>query len=185
MRLNQQITILLHRWRDGDEQALKELTQAVYNDLRRIAAYLLKGERDGHTLQPTALVNEAFIKWSGSAKIDWQNREHLIAIVARSMRQVLVDHARRPARAKRKGEVIPLDDVQVFSKERSGDVLALNEALNRLAAIKPRSVQVVEMRFFAGFNNQEIARALKISPNTVILDWRFAKTWLLREMKGM
>jgi RNA polymerase sigma-70 factor, ECF subfamily len=179
-----QVTMLLHRWRDGDGRALEELTSVVYNDLRRIAGYLLKGERDGHTLQPTALVNEAFIKWGGTAKINWQNRGHLIAIVARAMRQVLVEYARRHRRAKRDADVIPLEEALVYTKERSGELLALDEALDSLAVINPRMVQVVEMRFFGGFDNQEIARALKISPNTVMRDWNFAQAWLVREMKS-
>ena len=179
----QQITMLLQRWREGDEQAFEELTSTVYNDLRRIAAYLLKNERDGHTLQPTALVNEAFMKWGGADTKEWQNRGHLIAVVSRGMRQVLVEYARRYGRKKRKVEVIPLDEALAFTRERSTELLALHDALNRLAALNPRVVDVVEMRFFGGFENQEIADALKISVNTVLRDWNFAKAWLLREIK--
>lgn len=179
----QHITQLLQRWRAGDQQALEELTSMVGADLRRIAGYIFKGERPGHTLQPTALVNEACMKLSGSAKIDWQNRAHFLAVAARAMRQILVDHARRYSREKRIGAVLPLDEALLFSRERSPELLALDEALNRLSLAYPRAAEVVQARFFGGLNNEEISEVLKISANTILRDWNFARAWLRREMK--
>lgn len=176
------ITQLLQRWRAGDQQALEELTSLVGPDLRRIAGYIFKGERPGHTLQPTALVNEACMKLNGAAKIDWQNRAHFLAVAARAMRQILVDHARRYQSAKRDAEILPLDEALVFSRERSPQLLALDEALIRMASIYPRAAEVVHLRFFGGLNNEEIGEVLKISSNTVLRDWKFAKAWLRREM---
>jgi len=180
-----EITGILSRWSQGDEHALDSLTPLVYRDLRRIAARLLRDERSGHTLQPTALVNEAYLKLAGQAKVQWQNRTHFFAVAARAMRQILVDHARGHLRAKRGGgeSVLPLDEGMLFAPERSADLLALDEALHRLAAIDPRKTKVVELRFFAGLDNEEIAEVLQISPNTVMRDWNMAKAWLRREME--
>src|SRR5205807_3704351 len=128
--------------------------------------YLLRGERQGHTLQPTALVNEAYLKLAGQAKVQWQNRSHFIAVAARAMRQILVDYARRRRREKRGGEIefIPLDSNLVFDLKRPDDVLALDQALTHLAKVDPRKVQVVELRFFGGLGNEEIAELLQIAP---------------------
>lgn len=178
------ITQLLQKWRAGDQQALDELTSLVSDDLRRIAGYLFKGERAWHTLQPTALVNEACMKLNGAAKIDWQNRAHFLAVAARTMRQVLVEHARRYSCEKRKGQVLPIDDVLVFTRERSPELLALDDALNRLALAYPRAAEVVEARFFGGLNNEEISEVLKVSANTILRDWNFARAWLRRELKN-
>lgn len=179
-----QITQLLQRWRAGDKEALAQLTSLVDTDMRRIAGYLFKGERPGHTLQPTALVNEACMKLSGAAKIDWRNRAHFLAVAARAMRQILVDHARRYGRGKRTGESLPIDRALVFSEERSPEFLALDEALDRLARAYPRAAEVVQARFFGGLNNEEIAEVLNISTNTVMRDWNFARAWLRRELRG-
>ena len=179
----QHVTQLLQRWRAGDQQALEELTSIVGVDLRRLAGYIFKGERPGHTLQPTALVNEACMKLSGTAKIDWHSRAHFLAVAARVMRQILVDHARRHYRGKRKGEMVSIDEALVFSRERSPELLALDEALSRLALAYPRAAEVVQARFFGGLNNEEISEVLKISSNTVLRDWNFARAWLRREMK--
>ena len=182
----QQITALLTRWSQGDEQALNSLTPLVYQDLRRLAAHLLRAERTGHTLQPTALVNEAYLKLSRQAKVQWQNRAHFFAVAARAMRQILVDHARHHLREKRGGNaaVLPLDEALVFAEERSSDLLLLDTALTRFTAIDPRKARVVELRFFGGLNNEEIAQLLQISANTVMRDWNMAKAWLRREMEG-
>lgn len=177
------ITQLLQRWRTGDQLALQDLTSLVYSDLRRIASRLFKGERPGHTLQPTALVNEACMKLSGAARIDWQSRAHFLAIAAKAMRQILIDHARLHKRGKRKGEVVPLDEALVVSPERSPELIALDEALNRLAVDYPRAAEVVELRTFGGLNNEEIAEVISISANTVIRDWNFARAWLRRELR--
>lgn len=181
-----EITGILFRWSQGDEHALDKLTPLVYRDLRRIAARLLRGERLGHTLQPTALVNEAYLKLAGQAKAQWQNRTHFFAVAARAMRQILVDHARGHLRAKRGAgvTVLPLEDGLLFAPERSADLLALDQALERLSAIDPRKTRVVELRFFGGLNNDEIAEVLQISPNTVMRDWNMAKAWLRREIDG-
>jgi RNA polymerase sigma factor (TIGR02999 family) len=181
---SQDITGILVRWSQGDVHALDSLTPLVYKDLRRMAGYLLRGERQGHTLQPTALVNEAYMKLAGKAKIQWQNRVHFLAVAARAMRQILVDHARRRGRAKRDVEILPLEEDLVFARERSRDLLALDEALKRLAAHDPRKAQVVELRFFGGSTNDEIAAVLHVSANTVNRDWNLAKAWLRREMKN-
>jgi len=181
-----QITEVLARWSQGDERALDSLTPLVYQDLRRLAAHLLRGERTGHTLQPTALVNEAYLKLSRQAKAQWQNRAHFFAVAARAMRQILVDYARNHNRDKRGGGValLPLDEALVFAAERSGDLLSLDEALKRLAALDSRKSRVVELRFFGGLNNEEIAEVLQISPNTVMRDWNMAKAWLRRDMES-
>jgi RNA polymerase sigma factor (TIGR02999 family) len=181
-----EITGILFRWSQGDEHALDSLTPLVYRDLRRIAARLLRAERSGHTLQPTALVNEAYLKLAGDAKVRWQNRSHFFAVAALAMRQILVDHARGHLAAKRGGgvTVVPLEEGLVFARERSADLLALDRALQRLSAIDPRKTRVVELRFFAGLNNDEIAELLQISPNTVMRDWNMAKAWLRREIQG-
>ena len=181
-----EITGILFRWSQGDEHALDSLTPLVYRDLRRLAAHLLRDERSGHTLQPTALVNEAYLKLAGQAKVQWQNRTHFFAVAARAMRQILVDHARGHLRAKRGAgvTVLPLEEGLLFEPERSADLLALDEALNRLAALDARKTRVVELRFFGGLDNEEIAKVLEISPNTVMRDWNMAKAWLRREIEA-
>lgn len=180
-----EITGLLLRWRQGDKGALDALAPLVYRDLRRMAARLLRGERPEHTLQPTALVHEAYLKLVGQHPIDWQNRSHFFAVAASAMRQILVDHARRHQRVKRGAgaAVVPLDEAWVFVPGRSIELLALDRALDRLASLDARKVRVVELRFFAGLNNNEIAEVLEISPNTVMRDWKMAKAWLRREME--
>jgi RNA polymerase sigma factor (TIGR02999 family) len=181
-----EITGILFRWSQGDEHALDSLTPLVYRDLRRIAARLLRSERAGHTLQPTALVNEAYLKLAGQAKVRWQNRTHFFAVAARAMRHILVDHARGHQAAKRGGgvTVVPLEEELILGPERSVDLLALDQALERLSSIDPRKARVVEMRFFAELNNDQIAEVLQISPNTVMRDWNMARAWLRREIKG-
>jgi RNA polymerase sigma factor (TIGR02999 family) len=181
---SEQITGLLVRWSQGDDHALDELIPLVYNDLRRMAARRLQNERSGHTLQPTALANEVFLKLDASAKVPWKNRVHFYAVAARAMRQVLVDYARRRRRDKRGGEIdfVHLDEALAFVPERSSELLALDEALHRLAVREPRKARVVELRFFGGLSNQEIAEVLEISSNTVTRDWDYGKAWLHREI---
>lgn len=180
-----EITGILFRWSQGDEDALDSLTPLVYRDLRRIAERLMRSERTGHTLQPTALVNEAYLKLAGQAKAQWQNRTHFFAVAAHAMRQILVDHARGHLRGKRGGgaSVVTLEEGMLFAPERSADLLALDEALQRLSAIDPRKTKVVELRFFAGLDNSEIAEILEVSANTVMRDWNMARAWLRREIE--
>ncbi len=181
-----QITEILVRWTDGDHQALDTLTPLVYKDLRRMASYLLRSERQGHTLQPTALVNEAYLKLAGQASFQWQNRTHFFAVASRVMRQILVDSARSHLRVKRGGGavVLSLDEELIFAPERSDDLVALDHALDLLAEFDQRKARVVEMRFFGGLGTEEIAEVLHISPNTVMRDWNMAKAWLRREMES-
>jgi|SRR6266852_4512715 len=181
-----QITELLLCWSQGDDRALDKLTPLVYQDLRRLASYFLRGERPGHTLQSTALVHEAYLKLAKQKKLQWQNRNHFYAVAARVMRQILVDYARRHRRLKRGGgaSLLPLNEGLVFAPEQSAELLALDQALECLAEIDPRKTRVVELRFFGGLDNQQTAEILNISANTVMRDWNMAKTWLRREMNA-
>jgi len=181
-----QITTILQRWSQGDDHALDSLMPLVYHELRRIASYILKGERPGNTLQPTALVSEAYLKLAGGTKMRWQDRAHFFAVAARAMRQILVDYARRHQREKRGGKAqrLQLDEALVFAVERSEELLALDEAMDRLAAVDQRKARVVELRFFAGLENKEIGEVLNVSANTVMRDWNLAKAWLRREMQS-
>lgn len=179
-----QITQLLVRWRAGDRRALDELMPLVYHELHRLAAHYLRGERRGHTLQTTALVNEAYLRLAGHEKIQWQNRAHFFGIAARLMRQILVDYARRQRYAKRGGDAqrVTLDETVIVSKDRAAEVVALDDALKSLAAIDPRQSQIVELRFFGGLSIEETAEVLAVSPGTVMRDWTLAKAWLRREI---
>jgi RNA polymerase sigma factor (TIGR02999 family) len=183
----EQITGLLVRWSEGDEEALDTLLPLVYPDLRRLASYLLKGDRPGHTLQPTALVNEAYLKLHGAAKIPWQNRTHFIAVAARAMRQVLCDYARKRNRDKHGGGMafVPLDEVFDFAPQRSAGLIALDDALIALAGDYPVQAKVVELRFFGGLTNGEISALLNISVNTAIRYWTFAQSWIGKHMEGI
>jgi RNA polymerase sigma factor (TIGR02999 family) len=180
------VTELLLAWGRGDRAALDELVPVVHQELRRLARLQMRGERDNHTLQTTALVNEAFIRLVDLRRIRWQDRAHFLALSARLMRRILVDHARsRHTRKRGDGIVnVALDDSVVLSKERGADLGALDDALESLARLDPRKGQVVELRFFGGLSVEETAEALSISPETVLRDWRLAKVWLLREVSG-
>ena len=179
-----QITQLLFRWREGDRQALDDLLPLVYNELHRLAGYYMRGERPSHTLQTSALVNEAYLRLAGAEHIQWQNRAHFFAIAAQVMRRILVDHARRRDKQKRGGAVqkVELDEAMLVSEQRAAEVVALDDALKSLAEIDPRKSQLVELRFFAGLNIEETAEVLKVSPGTVMRDWTLAKAWLRREI---
>jgi len=158
----------------------------VHQELRRLARVQMRGERDNHTLQTTALVNEAFLRLIDLRRIEWQDRAHFMALSARLMRRVLVDHARSRNYQKRGGGAAPLalDDVLVASSERGADLVALDDALEDLGRVDPRKSQVVELRFFGGLSVEETAEALSVSPETVMRDWRLAKVWLLREISS-
>ncbi len=179
-----QITQLLVDWSNGDQAALDRLMPLVYEELRRLARHYMRNERAGHTLQTTALVNEAYLRLADYKQIQWRERAHFFAIAAQIMRRILVEHARAHNRAKRDGGAIkvPLDEVAVLSQQRGRELIALDDALTNLAASHPRKCRVVEMRYFAGLNNEEIAEVLGVKPNTVIRDWTFAKAWLHREL---
>ena len=177
-------TALLLAWRDGDAAAFDRLVPLVHHELLRLARAYMAKERAGHTLQPTALVNEAYLRLINVHRIQWQNRAHFIAMAARTMRRILVDSARARGNEKRGGglEKVPLDDVELGPAISEIDVLRVDEALQALAAIYPRPHDVVELRFFGGLTIEETAEVLSISPDTVKRDWRFAKLWLVREL---
>ena len=179
------VTQMLLDWRSGDEKALKQLMPLVYDELRRLASRYMKSERRGHTLQATALVNEAYIRLV-DMKVSWQDRAHFFAVAARLMRRLLVDHARAHHRAKREGDVakVSLDDAIEVSCNPTSDVIAVDEALTRLAEFDPRKSAILELRYFGGLNNDEVAEALGVSRATVQRDLRLAKAWLNRELKN-
>src|SRR5262249_45202280 len=178
------VTELLAQWANGDEQALNQLTPIVYKELRKLAAAYLRREQHGHTLQPTALVHEAYLRMVDQKKPDFQNRSHFFGVAARLMRQILVDHARRRHAAKRSGLPAPLDLVVSFEKERGEDLLALDRGLCALEKYDPRKCKAVELRYFVGLSMEEIAQALKLSEITVRRDLRMAEAWLQREIEG-
>jgi RNA polymerase sigma-70 factor, ECF subfamily len=180
----QQITQLLVDWGNGDQAALERLMPLVYGELRRLAHQYMRGERPGHTLQTTALVNEAYIRLTGYRRVRWQERAQFFALAAQLMRRILIEHARSRDRQKRGGGTVRvmLDEAEVLSPERSRELLALDEALTELAKIDQRKARVVELRFFGGLDNKEIAEVLRISPNTVTRDWQVAEAWLRREL---
>jgi RNA polymerase sigma-70 factor (ECF subfamily) len=179
------LTELLVEWRDGDKAALDRLMPLVYDELRRIAHRYVQHERDGHTLQTSALVNEAYLRFAGQRKVDWQNRAHFFAVTAQVMRHILIDHARRRRYAKHGGEVrqVPIQDAAEMSLQRAAELIALEEALDELAKFDGRKSRVVELRYFGGLSLEETAEVLEISLMTVRRDWRAAKAWLYRRMK--
>ncbi len=179
------ITRLLDRMRDGDAAASEALIPLLYRELRAIAAKCLHSERRGHTLQPTALVHEAFLKLVDQKNADYRSRGHFMAIAAMVMRRILVSHAEKRAAAKRGGGMarIPLDDEVGASNEKDIDLVALDEALNKLALRDPRKAKVVEQRFFAGMDMSQIAENLGVSLSTAKRDWEYARTWLMREIE--
>ncbi len=181
-----EISQLLAEWSDGNQAALDQLYPLVYDELRRLAHRYLRRERKGHTLQTTALINEAYLRLVDQRHIRWENRSHFFGIAAKMMRRILVDHARRYEYAKRGGGAvkISLDEVAVVAKERARELLLLDEAMASLAKIDARRSHVVELRFFAGLSNEEIGEVLNISANTVMRDWNLARAWLYKELTG-
>jgi len=180
----QNVTQLLVDWGNGDKEALDRLVPIVYDELRRQAARYLRHERAGHTLQTTALIHEAYLRLIDQKNVQWQNRAHFFGIAAQLMRRILVDHARTRKRAKRGGSGIrvPLEDAVAIARAPDLDVVALDEALNRLAEIDEQQGKIVELRFFSGLTVEETAEVLGISPATVKRDWSMAKAWLHREI---
>ena len=179
------VTELLADWSRGDLQAREALLPLVYAELRQLAASYLRRERSDHTLQPTALVHEAYLRLVEERKVDWQGRSHFFSVAATLMRRILVDHARAHVADKRGGGVprVPLTDTIAMSQERPADLLALDEGLTRLASVDPQQGRVVELRAFAGLSVAETSQALGISPATVKRDWAMAKAWLAREIQ--
>ena len=178
------MTGLLHAWRAGDLDALQELMSLLYEELRRTARHYMQLEREGHTLQTTALVNEAYLRLCGVHQVAYRDREHFFALAAQMMRRVLVDHARSRGYLKRGAGARPvsLEDSRIASPDRSAEVVALDEALDELAMRDPRKARVVELRFFGGLSVEETAAVLEVSSQTVLRDWSLAKAWLVREM---
>lgn len=179
----QDITDLLQAWSEGKQDALQRLTPLVYGELHRLARHYMAAERTGHTLQSTALVNEAYLRLVDSSRVRWQNRAHFFAVSAQLMRRILVDFARSRHYAKRGGKapMLSLDEVAVV-REECAELAALDDALNALAAVDLRKSQVVELRFFGGLSVEETAEVLKVSAETVMRDWKLAKVWLRREL---
>jgi RNA polymerase sigma-70 factor, ECF subfamily len=178
-----EVSRLLRAWSSGDRSALDSLTSIVYQELRRLASFYLRGERPGHTLQTTALVNEAYMRLVDYKRMQWQHRAHFFAVSAQVMRRILVDHARQ-RNLKRGGGVrhVSLEQVAVVRGARAADLVALDDAMEALARFDPRKAKVVELRFFGGLSVDETGEVLKTSPATVIRDWSTARAWLYREM---
>jgi RNA polymerase sigma-70 factor (ECF subfamily) len=179
-----QVTRLLHDWKNGDPDALNRLTPLIYQELRRLAESYLRNERAARTLQPTALVHDVYLRLVGSELPDWQSRAHFFGIAAHRMRQILVEHARRRRASKRGGgtELVPFDEMVCFAPQRSSDIIALDEALNSLATFDERKCKIIELRYFAGLSMEEVGEALEISVATVGREQRLAEAWLKRYM---
>jgi RNA polymerase sigma factor (TIGR02999 family) len=180
------VTRLLDAWGQGDRAALEEVTRLVYQELRRLAHRYMAGQRADHTLQTTALVNEAYLRLANQDEPHFANRSHFLAVAAKAMRQILVDHAKATLRDKRGAGVkaVELDEAAVFSPEPTREILDLNEALEKLAVLDSRKANVVELHYFGGLKQEEIADVLKISVVTVRRDWTFSKAWLYAELRG-
>ncbi len=181
----QDVSTLLRAWSDGDQAALENLTPIVYEELRRLARYYMGRERSGHSLQATALVNEAYLKLVDCKRMRWENRAHFFAVSAQLMRRILVDHARRHNQKRGAGvQHVELEDSAIVGATRDEDLVALDEAMHALAQIDPRKAHVVELRFFGGLSVEESAEVLKVSPVTVMRDWSTARAWLYREINS-
>ena len=180
-----EVTRLLKQWSSGQEQALDRLVPHIHGELRKLAASYLRRERPDHTLQPTALVNEAFLKLIDQRAVTWQNRAHFFGIAAQAMRRILVDHARARAAGKRGdgAQRVPLEDAAAIGGMIDVDLIALDEALTRLASIDTQQSRVVELRFFGGLTLEETAEVMDISPATVGREWKMAKAWLFAELR--
>jgi RNA polymerase sigma factor (TIGR02999 family) len=181
-----EVTQLLQAWSAGEQGALDKLVPVVYQELRRLAKRYMASEAPGHTLQTTALVNEAYLRLVDVKRVNWQNRAHFFGVSAQLIRRILVDHARSRRSLKRGGDgpAVSLDEALLVSRERGADLVALDDALKTLAETDPRRGRVVELRFFGGLSVEETAEVVRISPETVMHDWKFAKAWLLRELGG-
>ena len=185
MGRSEEVTVLLNRLGDGDQNAAAQLVPLVYEELRRMASNCLRHERPGHTLQATALVHEAYIKLAGQPDAKWQNRAQFFAVASQLMRRILVDYARAQLRSKRGGkqQKISLDDSLLVSPDRTDELLAINESLARLEAMDPRQARIVELRYFGGLTLDETAEVLRVSSKTVLREWNVAKAWLYGSLK--
>jgi RNA polymerase sigma factor (TIGR02999 family) len=181
----QQISQLLVAWSNGDQAALDQLMPLVYGELRKMARRYMRGQPAGHTLQTTALIHEAYLKLVGQQEKRWRNRAHFFGVAAQAMRHILVDYARSGQAAKRGGEArgVSLDETALVTQDRAAELVALDDALNDLAELAPRQSRVVELRYFGGLSVEETAEVMKVSPETIMRDWRMAKTWLLRQLE--
>ena len=177
-------TLLLQAWARGDKSALERLMPRVYQELRRIAGHYIRNQQPGRTIQTTALVHEAYLRLIDVTNVDWQHRAHFFAVSATIMRRILLDRARRRAAGKRGGKlpIVNLDEIPDVSCRRASQLIALDDALNALANVDPRKAKVIELRYFGGLSVQETAAVLKISPDTVMRDWKLARAWLLRDL---
>lgn len=186
MSASEEITRLLQSWSDGDEQALEKVTPVLYKELHRMAHRYMRQERAGHTLQTTALINEAYLRLIGWKNVHWRNRAHFFGVSAQLMRKILVDFARSRNYAKRGAgaQVVTFEDGPDLSRDRARDILALDEALQRLSTIDPRKSRIVELRFFGGLNLEETAEVVKVSSRTIRREWELAKVWLARAMSA-
>ena len=186
MRSDAEITALLVDWGNGDQSALERLLPLVERELHRLAHSYMRREDPDHTLQTTALINETYLRLVDQRKVEWQNRAHFFGIAAQIMRRILLNYARDQNRQKRGGKAIhvSLSEAMVMPAEKDRELIALNDALNRLEALDPRKSRVVELRYFGGLSVEEAAEVLKVSPITVMRDWQFAKAWLAREMQN-
>ena len=182
---NEDVTLLLNKLGEGDQNAATQLVPLVYEELRRMAARYLRQERPGHTLQATALVHEAYIKLAGQRDAKWQNRAQFFAVASQLMRHILVDYARAQLRGKRGGkqQKVSLDDLLLVSPDRTDELLAVNESLSRLERMDPRQGRIVELRYFGGLTVDETAEVLQISSKTVLREWNVAKAWLYGNLK--
>ena len=179
------VSTLLQAWTKGDQSALDRLAPIVYEELHRLARYYMSGEQGGHSLQATALVNEAYLRLVDCKRMQWQNRAHFFAVSAQLMRRILVDHARRRNLKRGAGfQHVELDETAVVGNGPDQNLAALDDAMQELARIDPRKAQVVELRFFGGLSVEETAEVLKVSPVTVMRDWSMARAWLYRELRG-
>jgi RNA polymerase sigma factor (TIGR02999 family) len=179
-----EITQWLVLWSDGHQDAEREVMRLLVPEMRKLAGRFLRRERQNHTLQPTALVNEAYIRLVDTKNIRWQDRSHFFAMAARFMRNILVDYARRRMRAKRESIRITFDESIRYAEGTSAELVALNDALDALTRLDPRKASVVELRFFGGMSVKEVAAVLRVSPNTVVRDWDLSRAWLRREMQA-
>ena len=184
MSATHDVTRLLAEWARGNRQALDHLTPMVYRELRQLAASCLRKERQGHTLQPTALIHEAYLRLVEQKNPDWQSRSHFFGVAARLMRQILVDHASKRHAGKRAGQRLSLEEAVSFQHERCEALVALDNGLNALEKLDPRKCKAIELRYFGGLSMDEIARALEVSPVTVRRDLRLAEAWLHHEMRS-